>query len=37
MINENNGIGYLNFSMIIRRMKQKKYGPGKNAINENVL
>lgn len=31
---ENDGIGYLNFHMILRRLKTKKYGPGKNMIKE---
>jgi hypothetical protein len=35
--NENGGIGYLNFNMILHRLKTKKYGPGKNMIKEEVL
>jgi signal transduction histidine kinase len=34
---ENGGIGYLNFNMILHRLKTKKYGPGKNMIKEEVL
>jgi len=34
---ENDGIGYLNFHMILRRLKTKKYGPGKNMIKETQL
>lgn len=35
--NENDGVGYLNFNMILQRLKSKKYGPGKNMIKEDIL
>jgi hypothetical protein len=34
---ENDGLGYLNFNMILHRLKTKKYGPGRNMIKEEVL
>jgi len=34
---ENHGVGYLNFNMILQRLKSKKYGPGKNMIKEDIL
>ena len=37
MKNENLGVGYLNFNMILQRLKSKKYGPGKNMIKESDL
>ena len=37
MKNENQGVGYLNFNMILQRLKSKKYGPGKNMIKESDL
>lgn len=32
LANENDGDGYLNFADILQRMRNKKYGPGKNSM-----
>ena len=37
IMQENDGVGYLNFNMILQRLKSKKYGPGKNMIKEDIL
>jgi hypothetical protein len=37
LVKENSGQGYLNFYMIIQRLRSKKYGPGKNRLNEELL
>lgn len=34
---ENDGEGYLNFQMILFRMKKKKYGSGLNNVKENLI
>lgn len=37
MQEENEGEGYLNFQMIQHRMRNKKYGPGKNIMKEGMI
>jgi hypothetical protein len=37
MKNENKGVGYLNFNMILEMLKYKKYVPGKKMIKEDDL
>ena len=37
MLLENESEGYLNFQMIQHRMRNKKYGPGKNIMKEGMM
>ena len=34
---ENDGEGYMNFQMVQHRLRNKKYGPGKNQLKEGLL
>lgn len=34
---ENDGEGFLNFQMILYRMRNKKYGAGKNIVKDNLI